>query len=98
VEVVACVAELRDVADIIRYHSENFDGSGGPLGLIGEQIPLTARILRVTKSFDLLTSPRYKEQALSIESAMERLKRSSGKEYDPVLVQTFLDLAPEVVQ
>ena len=92
VEVVACVAELRDVADIIRYHNENFDGSGGPLGLIGEQIPLTARILRVTKSFDLLTSPKYQEQALSQERAMERLQSSSGKEYDPLLVQTFSDL------
>jgi response regulator RpfG family c-di-GMP phosphodiesterase len=92
VEVVACVAELRDTADIIRYHYENFDGSGGPLGLIGEQIPLTARILRVAKSFDLLTGPRYEEQALSPESAMERIRRGSGKEYDPVVVQTFSNL------
>jgi response regulator RpfG family c-di-GMP phosphodiesterase len=97
VEVVACIAELRDVADIIRYHNENFDGSGGPLGLIGEQIPLTARILRVVKSYDLLTSPKYEEQALTHESAIERLRRGSGKEYDPVLVQTLAVATTDLV-
>ncbi len=96
VEIVACVAELRDIADIIRYHHENFDGSGGPLGLIGEEIPLASRILRVAKSFDLLTSPRYEEQALSHEGAMERLRAGSGKEYDPILVQTLSDLTTEL--
>lgn len=88
-EVVSCVAELRDAADVIRYHYENFDGSGGPLGLIGDQIPLAARILRVAKIFDLLTSPRYEEQALSHEHAMERIRSGSGKEYDPVVVETL---------
>lgn len=96
VEIVACVAELRDIADIIRYHHENFDGSGGPLGLIGEEIPLASRILRVAKSFDLLTSPKYEEQALNHESAMERLLVGSGKEYDPILVQTLSDLTTEL--
>lgn len=95
VEIVACVAELRDIADIIRYHLENFDGSG-PLGLIGEEIPLASRILRVAKSFDLLTSPKYEEQALSHESAMEKLRGGSGKEYDPILVQTLSDLVTEL--
>jgi response regulator RpfG family c-di-GMP phosphodiesterase len=89
--VVSRVAELKDVADMIRYHYENFDGTGGPLGLIGEQIPLAVRILRVAKSFDLLTSPRDEEQGLTHESAMDRLKRQSGKEFDPLVIRTFLD-------
>ena len=91
-DIVSCMAELRDTADIIRYHYENIDGSGGPLGLIGEQIPLAVRILRVAKSFDLLTTPLYEGQALSHDSAMERLRRGSGKEYDPIMVQTFSSL------
>jgi response regulator RpfG family c-di-GMP phosphodiesterase len=95
-EVVSCITELRDTADIIRYHYENFDGSGGPLGLIGEQIPLAVRILRVAKSFDLLTSPRYEAQRFSHERATEILRRSSGKEYDPLLVQTLSDLTTEL--
>lgn len=96
VEIVACIAELRDIADIIRYHHENFDGSGGPLGLIGEEIPLATRILRVAKSFDLLTSPKYENQALSYERALEKLRDSAGKEYDPRLVQTLSDLTTEL--
>ncbi len=95
-ELVSVVAELKDTADIIRYHYENFDGSGGPVGLIGEQIPLASRILRVAKSFDLLTSPRYEERALSHENAVERLRRGSGKEYDPFVVQALSDLTTEL--
>ena len=95
VEIVACIADMRDIADIIRYHHENFDGSGGPLGLIGEEIPLASRILRVAKSFDLLTNPKYEQQALICDDAIERLRRGSGKEYDPVLIQTLADLRIE---
>ncbi len=96
-EVVSCIAELGDTAEMIRYHYENFDGSGYPLGLIGEQIPLAVRILRVAKSFDLLMSFRYEEHGLSHESALERLRRGSGKEYDPFLVQAFSDLTTDLI-
>lgn len=95
-EVVSRIGALRDTADIIRYHYENFDGSGGPLGLTGEQIPLGTRILRVVKSFDLLTTHTYQEQALSHESAMERLRNGAGKEYDPVVIQTFSEVTTEL--
>jgi response regulator RpfG family c-di-GMP phosphodiesterase len=95
-ELVSFVADLKDTADIIRYHYEDFDGSGAPLGLIGEQIPLASRILRVAKSFDLLTRPRYEEQTLSHQDAMERLWRGAGKEYDPLVVQTLSDLTTEL--
>ena len=51
--IVGGVAEFKDAADIIRYQFENYDGSGTPFGLIGEQIPLGARVLRAAKEFDL---------------------------------------------
>lgn len=95
-DVVSCVAELKSVADMIRYHYENFDGSGGPLGLIGDQIPIAVRILRVVKSFDLLTSPRDEKQGLSHEAALEILRRGSGKEFDPLVIQSFLDVATQL--
>jgi len=95
-EVVSCVDELKDSADIIRYHYENFDGSGAPLGLIGDQIPLTVRIVRVAKEFDLLTNPRDEEQSLGHESAMEKLQHGSGRAFDPLVIQTFLDVATEL--
>lgn len=94
-ELISDIEELKDVADGVRYHYENFDGSGAPLGLIGDQIPLIARILRVAKEFDLLTNPRREEQALTQESAAERLQQAAGKEFDPVVVETFCEVLSE---
>lgn len=91
----SCIPEFKDVSDMIRYHYENFDGSGGPLGLAGDQIPLTVRILRVAKDFDLLTKPRDEQQALSHEAALKKLQQGSGKELDPLVIQTFTDVATE---
>jgi len=76
---ISCIPEFKDVSDLIRYHYENFDGSGGPLGLAGDQIPLTVRILRFAKHFDLLTNPWDEQQALSHESALKKLQQGSGK-------------------
>ncbi|MEN3330283.1 MAG: hypothetical protein V7638_5090 [Acidobacteriota bacterium] len=95
-DVASCVAELKNASDLIRYHYENFDGSGGPLGLIEDQIPLAARILRVAKTFDLLTSPRYEEQGLTHAAAIENLRRGSGKEFDPHVIETFADTTTEL--
>ena len=91
-ELISSVDELKEVGDSLRYHYENFDGSGAPLGLIGDQFPLIARILRVAKEFDLLTNPRDEERALTHESAIELLQRRAGKEFDPVVVETFCDV------
>lgn len=91
-EIYSGVQELKETADMIRYHYENFDGSGAPLGLIGDQIPLAVRLLRVAKEFDLLTNPRNEDQALTRENAIQRLKRGSGKEFDPAAVHAFSDV------
>ncbi len=95
-QVVACIAELKDAADIIRYHQENFDGSGRPLGLIGDQIPLTARVARVAKEFDLLTKPRNPASALTLSDAMEQLRFGTGRQFDPQVVLTLSDVAGEL--
>lgn len=95
-EVVSCVAELKDTSDMIRYHYENFDGSGAPLGLIGDQIPLAARILRVANEFDLLTNPKDDEQTLSHDAALEKLRRGSDREFDPLVIQAFSEIATDL--
>lgn len=95
-EIISCVSELKETADIVRYHYENFDGSGAPLGLIGDQIPMTVRILRVAKEFDLLTNPRDEEQSVMHQAAIDRLQRGAGKEFDPVVVETFCELASDM--
>lgn len=93
--IVGCITEFKDAADIIRYQFENFDGSGTPLGLIGEQIPLTGRILRVAKEFDLMTNTKNGTAALKSEEAFERLRAGAGHEFDPHVVMTFSDLVLE---
>jgi response regulator RpfG family c-di-GMP phosphodiesterase len=85
-EVLSCVSDLREASDLMRYHYENFDGSGTPLGLVGEQIPLAVRIARVAKEFDLLTNPRVAEQALNAPAAIEKLQCGAGREFDPLVV------------
>lgn len=97
-EIISCVSELKDTADIIRYHYENFDGSGVPLGLIGDQIPITVRIMRAVKEFDLLINPRHEEQVVGQGVAMEKLKHGSGREFDPLVIQTLADVALEVTE
>ena len=94
-QIVGCITEFKDAADIIRYQHENFDGSGTPLGLIGEQIPLTARVLRVAKEFDLMTNNKNGTPGLTPEEAFERLHAGSGREFDPHVVMTFSDLVLE---
>jgi len=94
--VVSCVTELKNASDMIRYHYENFDGSGGPLGLIEDQIPLAVRILRVAKTFDLLMSPRHEEHGLNHDAAIENLRRGSGKEFDPLVIETLADMTTEL--
>lgn len=95
-EVVSSVSELKNASEMVRYHYENFDGSGGPLGLIEDQIPLGVRILRVAKSYDLLSTPPHNEQGVSHDKAIEKLRRRSGKEFDPIVVETFADLTPRL--
>lgn len=95
-EIVSCVVEFKEIADMIRYHYENFDGGGAPLGLIGDQIPLAVRVLRVAKQFDLMTNPRNEADAVSHHAAIESLQRGSGREFDPLVVQTFVDVSHEL--
>ena len=88
------------VTPIVRYHHENWDGSGYPEGLRGVDIPVGARILAVVDCFDALTSDRPYRPRLSDQDAIAILKERRGSMYDPLIVDTFervyKDLAPEI--
>jgi HD-GYP domain-containing protein (c-di-GMP phosphodiesterase class II) len=75
---------------IVRHHHERFDGKGYPDGLGGTDIPRTARILAVADTYDSMTSTRPYRQALSHATAIEELKRCSGTQFDPAIVEAFL--------
>ena len=75
---------------MIRHHHERWDGNGYPDGLKGTDIPLYARILNVADSFHAMVSDRPYRKALPIEVAIEELKKNSGTQFDPQLVEAFL--------
>jgi len=78
--------------DIALYHHEKYDGSGYPEGLSGSQIPLPARIFALVDAYDAIVSKRPYKEALSHETALERIKVESGRHFDPEIVNAFLNV------
>ncbi|MFQ5522888.1 MAG: HD-GYP domain-containing protein [Acidimicrobiia bacterium] len=81
------------VSEAILYHHERYDGRGYPFGLEGEAIPIMSRIVLVADAFDAMTSHRAYQPALPVEYAVEEIRRNSGTQFDPKVVDTFLELA-----
>ena len=87
-DLVSTIASLRGgVQAAIRHHHENFDGTGYPDGLSGEQIPIGARIIMIADTIDAMTTDRPYRVAMSLTRAIEELERHSGHQFDPRLVQ-----------
>jgi diguanylate cyclase (GGDEF)-like protein len=80
----------------VRYHHERWDGKGYPEGLSGSSIPLSARIVAVADAFDAMTSPRTFRKARSAEEALQDLKLSSQRQFDPAVVNAFLAVAERI--
>jgi HD-GYP domain-containing protein (c-di-GMP phosphodiesterase class II) len=77
----------------ILHHHESLDGKGYPAGLKGEEIPIVSRIVCVIDAFDAMVSSRPYRRGLPFEEAVRRLILSSGTQFDPVVVQSFLPYA-----
>jgi len=91
-DILLPMASLQYLYPMIRHHHENFDGSGYPDGLQGEEIPAASRILRIADSFDAMMTQRVYKAAKTLPAAVEELRKGSGICYDPVLVEKFIDL------
>ncbi|MGB2705605.1 MAG: HD domain-containing phosphohydrolase, partial [Candidatus Omnitrophota bacterium] len=76
---------------IIRHHHENYNGTGYPDGLKGEDIPLASRILSIADAFDALTSKRAYREAYPAKAAERIMKKDAGKKFDPALLEKFID-------
>ena len=83
------------VVPIVRHHHEQWDGTGYPAGLKGEEIPLGARILSVVDCFDALTSDRPYRPKMTTAEAVAILRQRSGSMYDARIVDRFLEINPE---
>jgi putative nucleotidyltransferase with HDIG domain len=93
------VAELglnREQRAIIRHHHERWDGKGYPDGLMGEEVPLLARIVAVADAFDSMTSLRAYRASMSEYDAIEELRANLGRQFDPEVVMAFLEGLPAI--
>lgn len=83
------VKGLNHLTDGILYHHERFDGKGYPHGMKGEEIPIIGRIVCVADSFDTIVTARAYKTTTPVEAAFEELKKCSGGQFDPVMVDAF---------
>lgn len=83
------VESLTHLVPLVLYHHERFDGRGYPEGLSGKKIPLGARILNVADSFETITSDRVYHKARSFEEGLAEIRRCSGGQFDPEMVDAF---------
>lgn len=93
-QIVSGAGWLDGARDVVACHHEKWDGSGYPLGLRGEQIPLAARIFAVADVFDALSSRRPYKEPFPPEQVMRILKEGRGQHFDPLVLDVFTDLAP----
>jgi HD-GYP domain-containing protein (c-di-GMP phosphodiesterase class II) len=83
---------LAEVGRIVRASHEDFDGSGYPDGLAGEEIPIEARIVTCCDAFSAMTTTRSYRKAMSTEAALDELRACSGTQFDPVVVAALVEL------
>ena len=81
--------------EIAYYHHEWWNGAGYPKGLAGDEIPLAARIAAVSDVYDALSTRRLYKEAFPHERCVEIIREDSGKQFDPDIVATFLQVESE---
>ncbi len=92
VEILRHIIDLVNCLPAILHHHEHYDGKGYPSGLKGDSIPIEGRILAIADAYDAMTSPRPYREQLSAQDALDELKRCAGTQFDPELVEVFLEL------
>lgn len=88
---VGLIGTMRSAVPAVLHHHERWDGGGYPDGLAGIEIPAEARILAVVDAFDAMTSDRPYRPALRTEIAIAELERCSGAQFDPDVVEVFVE-------
>jgi putative nucleotidyltransferase with HDIG domain len=90
VKIVEGLDFFKDKIPMIRHHHEHFDGSGYPDGLLGEAIPLEARIIAVPDAFDAMTSARPHRGMMPLQDVLMELEKCKGTQFDPEVLEIFL--------
>ena len=89
-KIIRNITDSDNVCNGVLFHHERFDGTGYPQGLVGEEIPIFARVITVVDSFDAMTHDRIYQKARSSLDAIEELQRCSGTQFDPKVVEAFI--------
>jgi len=92
------IALLQMAREIAQNHHEKWDGSGYPNGLVGENIPQSARIVAIADVYDALLSERSYKPPMTIEETLSIIKIGKGRHFDPGIYDVFMDLLPELNQ
>jgi len=93
-DLVSTISAFRGpIEQAVRYHHENFDGTGYPHGLSGDAIPMGARVIMLADTMDAMTTDRPYRRALTYERVVEELRRYSGRQFDPRLVDVAISSA-----
>jgi len=95
-KIVKEIPFVSEAAEIVYAHHERFDGSGYPRGLMGNQIPLGARIVAVANTLDSITSDLSYRPKQSLGAAREEIRRWAGRQFDPEIVRVFLEMPDNI--
>jgi putative nucleotidyltransferase with HDIG domain len=95
-KIISPIPFLAEAAEIVYSHQERYDGLGYPRGLRGEEIPLGARIFSIADTLDAMRSDRPYRPAQSFEAARKEIELWSGRQFDPKIVQVFLEMPENI--
>jgi len=86
------IPSLNQIRKIVKHHHERYDGRGYPGGVVGQDISFGSRIIAVADSFQAMISDRPYRQGMTQAAAMEELKRNKATQFDPEIVDVFLEI------
>lgn len=96
-EIVSEIQNMRDIAGIIKFHHERWDGKGYPNKLFMKEIPLESRIISVADTYDAITSDRPYRKGLGHEKAISEIKGNIGLQFDPFIAEVFTNIEKEKI-
>jgi HD-GYP domain-containing protein (c-di-GMP phosphodiesterase class II) len=87
--ITAAVTDLDSVVNLVRHHHERYDGEGYPGRLKGKEIPLATRLFSIADAYSAMTTDRPYRKGLTLEMAVEEIRRGGGTQFDPELADAF---------